>query len=377
MMIVPDLSYSSVLGQSDKSFKGNEAPFVPPSPSERLGSLSINGFEFDDDGQGDGEGGIDRDELPLLTQQEIDEFLSDDIDDLEQSRLTVLGIKESFDDPISSIVEEIVKNETLIHDEEIGTTTQSQIKFREDDIEQLIQAQQLAPEPENQTTITTNATDDIEVPLNATEDDFEIEEDEISLDESPTMEVIEFVNQTTNLREPLAPTADNETAVTGEEEILEEEEQPLAPTADNETAVTGEEEILEEEEQPSELLQTNTEEVEEELPNTAPTAQDVSVTTSQNQQLNIKLNAQDADGDKLSFTIVDEPTNGQLGNIKSSSNTVTYTPDDDYSGQDAFTFIVNDGTTNSDEATVSITVEEAQEEVEEADEVEENEVEDN
>ena len=102
--------------------------------------------------------------------------------------------------------------------------------------------------------------------------------------------------------------------------------------------------------------------------------QDSSVTTSQNQQLNIQLNANDKDRDNLSFTIVDEPSNGQLGNVNPSTNTVTYTPDEDYSGEDNFTFIVNDGTIDSNEATVSITVEEeqlteqAQQEEEEEDE---------
>jgi Big-like domain-containing protein len=62
----------------------------------------------------------------------------------------------------------------------------------------------------------------------------------------------------------------------------------------------------------------------------------------------------------LSFIIVDDPSNGQLGNVNPSTNTVTYTPDEDYSGEDNFTFIVNDGTSDSNEATVSITVEEQQ-----------------
>ena len=76
--------------------------------------------------------------------------------------------------------------------------------------------------------------------------------------------------------------------------------------------------------------------------------------------MNIKLNANDADEDNLSVTIVDEPSNGQLGNVNPSTNTVTYTPDEDYSGEDTFTFIVNDGNIDSNEATVSITVEEEQ-----------------
>ncbi|MFB5601211.1 MAG: Ig-like domain-containing protein, partial [Nitrososphaeraceae archaeon] len=52
------------------------------------------------------------------------------------------------------------------------------------------------------------------------------------------------------------------------------------------------------------------------------------------------------------------------------TNTVTYTPDDDYSGEDSFTFIANDGTAESDEATVSITVEEVEAQDEETEEEE-------
>ena len=128
--------------------------------------------------------------------------------------------------------------------------------------------------------------------------------------------------------------------------------------------------------------EAQTPQVEEESPNTEPIVQDSSVTTSQNQQLNIQLNANDEDRDNLSFTIVDEPSNGQLGNVNPSTNTVIYTPDEDYSGEDNFTFIVNDGTIDSNEATVSITVEEeqlteqAQQEEEEEDEAQTPQVED-
>ena len=39
--------------------------------------------------------------------------------------------------------------------------------------------------------------------------------------------------------------------------------------------------------------------------NTTPTAQDGSVTTTQNQQLNIQLSANNEDGDDLLFTILE------------------------------------------------------------------------
>jgi len=402
LLIVPDLTHTPVSGQADKSFKGTIAPFVPPSSSERLGSLPGNNFEFDDDEEevvGDQEEEeeeeIDRDKLPVLTKQERDEFLSDDnIDAIDTDRLTALSQEETIDDdidPISSIVKEIVKNETIIGDEEsVPSPESSIIKFKDQNLEQILAAQEVAPEPDNQTISTT---EEEELPLNVTEDDFEIEQaDEISESESPDVDVQSFINETAANEETTttAPTTDNETAVTTtEEDAVEEEEEeevPTAPTTDNETAVTTEDTV---EGKPSELLEMDpetedeiqdikgeqqteqaqqeeeadeaqTSQLEEESPTTEPIAQDGSVTTSENKQLNIKLNANDADGDNLSFTIVDDPSNGQLGNVNPSTNTVTYTPDEDYSGEDNFTFIVNDGTSDSNEATVSITVEEQQ-----------------
>jgi hypothetical protein len=439
LLIVPDLTHTPVLGQADKSFKGTVAPFVPPSSSERLGSLSGNNFEFDDvevegDQEQEEEEEIDRDELPVLTQRERDEFLSDNIDAIEADRLIVLSQKETINDdidPISSIVKEIVKNETIISDEEFVPSPESSIiKFKDENLEQILDAQEVAPEPDNQTIRTAEGG---ELPLNVTEDDFEIElADEISESESPDVEVQSFINETA-IEEATAPT-DNETAITTEDTVEEEataptdnetaittedtvEEEATAPT-DNETAITTEDTVegkpsellemdpevedeiqdieeeqqteqaqqeedeaqtpqVEEEEQQTEQAQqeedeAQTPQVEEEAPNTEPTAQDGSVITSQNQQLNIKLNAKDADGDNLSFTIVDDPSNGQLGNVNPSTNTVTYTPDEDYSGEDNFTFIVNDGTIDSNEATVSISVEE-EEQTEQAQQEEEEE----
>ena len=359
LLIVPDLTHTPVSGQADKSFKGTIAPFVPPSSSERLGSLPGNNFEFDDEeveGDQEEEEEIDRDELPVLTKQERDEFLSDNIDAIEADRLTVLSQEETIDediDPISSIVEEIVKNETIIGDEEFVPSPESSIiKFKDENLEQILDAQEVAPEPDNQTISTTEEKD---LPLNVTEDDFEIEQaDEISASESPDVAVQSFINETAN--EATAPT-DNETAITTEDTVEGKPSELL------EMDPEAEDEIQDIEEQQTEQAQqeedeAQTPQVEEESPNTEPTAQDDSVTASQNQPLNIKLNANDADGDNLSFTIVDDPSNGQLGNVNPSTNTVTYTPDEDYSGEDNFTFIVNDGTIDSNDATVSIIVEE-------------------
>jgi VCBS repeat-containing protein len=74
--------------------------------------------------------------------------------------------------------------------------------------------------------------------------------------------------------------------------------------------------------------------------------------------------ASDADDDALSFTAVDPP-HGSLNTLTPSANCaalntctaqVTYTPDANYNGGDSFTFKVNDGTINSSDGTVTITV---------------------
>ena len=377
LLIVPDLTHTPVLGQADKSFKGTVAPFVPPSSSERLGSLSGNNFEFDDvevegDQEQEEEEEIDRDELPVLTQRERDEFLSDNIDAIEADRLIVLSQKETINDdidPISSIVKEIVKNETIISDEEFVPSPESSIiKFKDENLEQILDAQEVAPEPDNQTIRTAEGG---ELPLNVTEDDFEIElADEISESESPDVEVQSFINETA-IEEATAPT-DNETAITTEDTVEGKPSELLEMDPEVEDEIQDIEEEQQTEQAQQEEDEAQTPQVEEEAPNTEPTAQDGSVITSQNQQLNIKLNAKDADGDNLSFTIVDDPSNGQLGNVNPSTNTVTYTPDEDYSGEDNFTFIVNDGTIDSNEATVSISVEE-EEQTEQAQQEEEEE----
>jgi len=75
--------------------------------------------------------------------------------------------------------------------------------------------------------------------------------------------------------------------------------------------------------------------------------------TSFNTNVEIPLQASDADGDSLSYTILSNPQNGILSGNGSNR---TYTPDVNYSGSDNLTFIVNDGVSNSNTGTVSIHV---------------------
>jgi hypothetical protein len=87
--------------------------------------------------------------------------------------------------------------------------------------------------------------------------------------------------------------------------------------------------------------------------NDAPVASDQSVTTDEDTMIQITLVATDVDGDPLTYSIVDQPTNGTA---VLTGNTVDYIPDGNYNGPDSFTFKANDGTTDSNTASVSIDV---------------------
>ena len=90
------------------------------------------------------------------------------------------------------------------------------------------------------------------------------------------------------------------------------------------------------------------------LINNAPVAQAQDVTIDEDNSIEITLVANDADGDPLTYSIVAQPDHGSLGDLV--VNKVTYTPDENYHGVDAFTFKVNDTKVDSNTATVSITI---------------------
>ncbi len=93
--------------------------------------------------------------------------------------------------------------------------------------------------------------------------------------------------------------------------------------------------------------------------NDVPIANDDSVVTNEDELITIILLGSDVDDDSLTFGIISGPTNGGLGPIiplSPVSTKVTYTPNADYFGTDSFTFNTNDGTIDSDTATISITI---------------------
>ena len=87
--------------------------------------------------------------------------------------------------------------------------------------------------------------------------------------------------------------------------------------------------------------------------NAPPVADAQSVTTAEDAATGVTLTATDADGDPLTYSVVAAPLHGILSG---SAPALTYTPDANYNGPDSFTFKANDGTVDSNIATVSITV---------------------
>ncbi|TMB46007.1 MAG: hypothetical protein E6J55_02815 [Deltaproteobacteria bacterium] len=103
------------------------------------------------------------------------------------------------------------------------------------------------------------------------------------------------------------------------------------------------------------------------LPNPAPpSAASASAATDQDTAVDITLSGADLNDCELTFSIVTPPGHGTLGSItnhacslglpSSDTATVTYTPAAGFHGSDSFTYTVNDGSTDSSPATVSITV---------------------
>jgi MYXO-CTERM domain-containing protein len=88
--------------------------------------------------------------------------------------------------------------------------------------------------------------------------------------------------------------------------------------------------------------------------NDAPILADLMLMTDEDAPVTGQLVGMDADGDMLAFTITNMPANGTAA--VDATGQVTYTPDADFNGSDFFTVVANDGTVNSNEATVSVTV---------------------
>ncbi|WPB76905.1 Ig-like domain-containing protein [Archangium violaceum] len=85
----------------------------------------------------------------------------------------------------------------------------------------------------------------------------------------------------------------------------------------------------------------------------APVALADAVTTAEETAVSVTLKATDVEGDTLTYTVVSGPSHGTL---RGSGTLLTYVPSANYHGPDSFTFKANDGTQDSTETTVTITV---------------------
>jgi hypothetical protein len=92
--------------------------------------------------------------------------------------------------------------------------------------------------------------------------------------------------------------------------------------------------------------------------NQAPDTEDQKVSVDANDKVKITLEGNDDDkDDKIQFDIVSDPSHGKPDNFDKSDGTVTYVPEEDYSGDDGFKFkVIDDTGAESDKASVKIEV---------------------
>jgi predicted outer membrane repeat protein len=106
----------------------------------------------------------------------------------------------------------------------------------------------------------------------------------------------------------------------------------------------------------------------EQVSNIAPVANNDSYSTNEDTALNVPApgvlgNDSDADSDSLTAILVSGPAHGTL--TLNPNGSFTYTPATNYSGSDSFSYKANDGTADSNIATVSLTVVSALDQIDE------------
>ena len=87
--------------------------------------------------------------------------------------------------------------------------------------------------------------------------------------------------------------------------------------------------------------------------NDAPNGNDQTINAVEQVAKEIKLVGNDPDGDAITYSIVDQPTDGT---VTLDGATATYTSNSDTATSDSFTFKVNDGVTDSNIATISLNI---------------------
>ncbi|MEZ6112428.1 MAG: tandem-95 repeat protein [Pirellulaceae bacterium] len=87
--------------------------------------------------------------------------------------------------------------------------------------------------------------------------------------------------------------------------------------------------------------------------NDAPVADSQALPAAQGISRTVTLTADDVDNDPLAFTVLTQPANGTL---TGTAPNLVYTPNAGFTGADSITFLVNDGTVDSNTATISFDV---------------------
>ncbi|WP_155647317.1 VCBS domain-containing protein [Vibrio splendidus] len=85
-----------------------------------------------------------------------------------------------------------------------------------------------------------------------------------------------------------------------------------------------------------------------------PLGDNIAVTTDEDTPVNGSISASDTDGDSLNFSKGTEPSNGTV--VVDEDGNWTYTPNENYNGNDSFTVVVSDGNGGTDTITVNVGV---------------------
>jgi subtilisin-like proprotein convertase family protein/subtilisin family serine protease len=88
--------------------------------------------------------------------------------------------------------------------------------------------------------------------------------------------------------------------------------------------------------------------------NPPPTATNLSLATSMNTTATAMLTAGDIDGDPITFQVVAPPLHGELISFDPNTGAFSYRPNPNFAGNDAFTFLANDGQASSSAAAVTL-----------------------
>ena len=89
---------------------------------------------------------------------------------------------------------------------------------------------------------------------------------------------------------------------------------------------------------------------------TAPTAENGTLSTDEDTDGTSTLVATDNDGDALTYSIADNGSKGTAVITNATTGAYTYTPDANENGEDTFTFRANNGTADSNTATITVTI---------------------